>query len=272
MVVWSWIRSPVSLLLVLVCLLTSLDTAGVTASGAMLILFSWIACLILAEFFFCLPLDLCRLYRGLSCGEVILALQSSDAVHVGVDNLGVVRHVGRLLDGCYCSSAFELVTDGDLLVLFVGCLIFVVVIRFAFLRLKGHADEGMVLDGRVRELDRLGDNAADEAADFGRRRVGNAVIDARRNLSGVSGWWYLVILDLHRFFIAISRAVVDHDDKMELPLILWCGLLVLCPEGDGWFMLSVTWLCFLDEWVAGHAVTIGDDDVAQWPLHSWSSG
>ena len=28
---------------------------------------------------------------------VILALQSSDAVHVGVDNLGVVRHVGRLL-------------------------------------------------------------------------------------------------------------------------------------------------------------------------------
>ena len=30
---------------------------------------------------------------------VILALQSSGAVHLGVDNLGVVRHVGRLLDG-----------------------------------------------------------------------------------------------------------------------------------------------------------------------------
>ena len=42
----------------------------------------------------------------------------------------------------------------------------------------------MVLDGRARELDRLGINAADEAADFGRRRVGNAVIDARQNLSG----------------------------------------------------------------------------------------
>ena len=36
---------------------------------------------------------------------VILALQSSGAVHLGVDNLGVVRHVGRLLDGCpgFCS-------------------------------------------------------------------------------------------------------------------------------------------------------------------------
>ena len=32
-------------------------------------------------------------------GGVILALQSAEAVHIGVDNLGVVRHVGRLLDG-----------------------------------------------------------------------------------------------------------------------------------------------------------------------------
>ena len=41
----------------------------------------------------------------------------------------------------------------------------------------------------LREVDRLGNDAADEAADFGRRRVGNAVIDARRNLSGVCGRW-----------------------------------------------------------------------------------
>ena len=40
---------------------------------------------------------------------------------------------------------------------------------------------------------------------------GNAVIDARRNLSGVRGRWYPVLLDLHRFFVAISRAVVNHD-------------------------------------------------------------
>ena len=65
---------------------------------------------------------------------------------------------------------------------------------------KGHADEGMVLDGPVREVDRFGDDAGDEAADFGRWRVGYAVIDARRNLSGVCGRWYLVLLDLHRFF------------------------------------------------------------------------
>ena len=42
-------------------------------------------------------------------------------------------------------------------------------------------------------------------------RVGCAVVDARRNLSGICGRWYPVLLDLHRFFIAISRAVVNHD-------------------------------------------------------------
>ena len=54
-------------------------------------------------------------------------------------------------------------------------------------------------------------DAADEAADFGRRRVDNTVIDVRRNLSGVCGRWYPIFWGLHRFFIAISGAVVDHD-------------------------------------------------------------
>ena len=89
------------------------------------------------------------------------------------------------------------------LCLLTGCFVFEVRVT----KVKGHADDGMVLDGRVRELDKFGD----DAADFCRRRVGHAVIDARRNLSGECGRWYPVILDLHRFFIAISRAVVHHD-------------------------------------------------------------
>ena len=144
---------------------------------------------------------------------VILALQSSGAVHIGVDNLGVVRHVGRLLDGRHGSVPFQLVKDGDLLLLNERMLYLRGLDTVRITKVKGHADEGMVLDGWVREVDRLGNDAADEAADFGRRRVGNVVIDARRNLSGVCGRWYPVLLDLHRFFSAISRAVVNHDDR-----------------------------------------------------------
>ena len=108
----------------------------------------------------------------------------------------------------------------------------------------------MVLDGPVREVDRLGNDAADEAADFGRRRVGNAVIDARRNLSGVCGRWYPVILDLHRFFIAISRAVVNHDghEGTAPDPFVWSALFI---RGVDWFMRFGTGLFCLGRLVFG---------------------
>ena len=83
----------------------------------------------------------------------------------------------------------------------------------------------MVLHGLVRESDRFGNNAADEAADFGRRRVSDAVIDARRNLSGVCGRWYPVILDLHRFFIACPQCTLHGQVQLLglLPCLLSSG-------------------------------------------------
>ena len=132
---------------------------------------------------------------------VILPLQSSGAIHLGVDNMGVVRHVGRLLDGHHGSIPFELVKDGDLPLLLERMLHLRGLDTVRITKVKGHADEGMVLDGQVREVDMIGNDTAEEAADFGRRRVGNAVIDARRNLSGVCGRWYPVVLNLHSFFL-----------------------------------------------------------------------
>ena len=48
---------------------------------------------------------------------VILALQAAVAVHLGVDNLSVVRHVGRLLDDNLGPCPAELVKDGDLILI-----------------------------------------------------------------------------------------------------------------------------------------------------------
>ena len=134
-------------------------------------------------------LGLCSLFKELKCG-VSFWLCSLSAVYSGVDNLGVVRHVGRLRDGHHGFLHFDLVKDGDLLLLIERILRLWGLDTVRTTKVKCHADQGMVLDGRVGEIDRLGNNAADEAADFGRRRVGIAVIDARRNLSG--GLWTLV--------------------------------------------------------------------------------
>ena len=113
---------------------------------------------------------------------------------------------------------------------------------------KGHADDAMILHGQVRRDDRLGNDAADEAADFGRMRVSPAVIDARRNLSGVCGRWYPFILDLHRFSLQL---LVLWLFMMILVVLLLILLLVLFVRGVGWFMRFLTALFCLGHLVFG---------------------
>ena len=177
-----------------------------------------------------------------------------------------------MLDDCSFAAPLELVTDGDLLILIRRMLDLRGRDTVRVTKVKGHADEGMVLDGRVRELDRLGNNAADEAADFGRRRVGLAVIDALRNFSGVCGRWCPVLLDLHRYFIAISGAVVNHDGfggTAPDPMVGSAGSLLkrrrVVRAVPNFAMLPGPPALWLGGWVAGPSVDINADDVAQWP-------
>ena len=77
----------------------------------------------------------------------------------------------------------SLVKDGDL-VLLIGRMLRIMDTVW-ITEVKGHAGEGVVREGGVRDLDRLGNDTADEAADFGRWRVDLAVISARRNFAGI---------------------------------------------------------------------------------------
>ena len=212
---------------------------------------------------------------------VILALQTSRAVHLGVDNLGVVRHVDWLLSGCRGSKPFELVNDGDLLLLIERMLQLRGLDTVRISKVKGHGDYGMVLSGQVRREDRLGNDAADEAADFGRRRVSPAVIDARRNLSGVCARWYPIVLDLHRFFIAVSRAVVNHDGlggTAPHPLVWSAGALnkrrrLAFAVRDRAFLPGPPGI-WNSQWYQVPHTIVCDEDIALWPfsLVSWLNG
>ena len=79
--------------------------------------------------------------------------------------------LGDCWTGHRVSTPVELVDDDDLLLLMDRMLHHRGLDTVKITKVKGHADEGMVLDGRVQERDRAGSNAADDAADFGRRRV-----------------------------------------------------------------------------------------------------
>ena len=87
---------------------------------------------------------------------VLVALQGRTALHVGVDNLNVVNHLSSLIAGRWSGRPFPLINDGDLLGLAQEILHSRGRGTTLVSKVKGHADEGLVVLGRVREVDRFG--------------------------------------------------------------------------------------------------------------------
>ena len=143
--------------------------------------------------------------------RVITALQA--ARPLGVDNANVVGHVGRIIDRKGLGGPFELLVDGDLLSLVKMLILALGAGSTAISKVKGHADEGLVRRGQVREADKFGNDMADEAADLGRHRVDPGIVAPRNAFACACRDWYPIVRDLHRFFIAISRAIVNDDGK-----------------------------------------------------------
>ena len=80
-------------------------------------------------------------------------------------------------------------------------------------KVKGHAEDVDVQQGRVRLVDQQGNSEADAAADLGRRHQSEVLINARRRLLQARSHWYPTMLDLHRFMIAVARVSVYHDGR-----------------------------------------------------------
>ena len=143
----------------------------------------------------------------------IVALQAYWPSHLGFDNLNVARSIGRLLDHDSLVKPQPLVKDGDL----VALARYMIRTRgrdtVRVTKVKGHAEDVDVQQGRVRLLDKHGNAEADNAADLGRRHQSEILIDAQRRLLGTRGHWYPIMTDLHRFMIAIPRVSVNHDGK-----------------------------------------------------------
>ena len=132
-------------------------------------------------------------------------------MHIGIHNLNVLLGVAALLSHEVPRSPLPLIKDGDLLAIIHSVLSLRGFDSVKVSKVKGHATRAMVDNGDVRLDDLVGNNGADAAADLGRLRQHDAVITARRDLLRVRRFWYPIILDLHRFMVAISRIEVNHD-------------------------------------------------------------
>ena len=131
----------------------------------------------------------------------------------GIDNLNVAGTVGRLLDKDCLVKPLPLVKDWDL----VALVQYMIRIRgretVRVTKVKGHAEDSDVQQGRVRLEDQLGNADSDAAADLGRRHQSEVLIDGWRRLLKVRSRWYPIMLQLHRFMIAVARVTVNHGGR-----------------------------------------------------------
>ena len=143
----------------------------------------------------------------------IIALQAYWPCHLGIDNLNVARSIGCLLDSDCLSKPLPFVKDGD----FIALARYMIRTRgretVRVTKVKGHAEDVDVQQGRVRLLDKQRNAEADHAADLCRRHQSEVLTAARRRLLGARSHWYPIMTDLHRFMIAIARVSVNHDGK-----------------------------------------------------------
>ena len=79
-----------------------------------------------------------------------------------------------------------------------------------FLKLKSDANDFMVDAGDVRAAYLLESDRADTAADIGRLRQTESVTHACGASLKVRRWYHK-IPDFHKFMVATSRIVVNHD-------------------------------------------------------------
>ena len=99
------------------------------------------------------------------------------------------------------------------------------------------------------------------------------LFDAWRNLSGVCSRWRPVVLVLHRFFIAISRAVVNHDNGTGTsldPLVWSAGS---APKRRRVAVRNRAFLpgppdLWVGSWISVAVTPISCRDIETWPFFS----
>ena len=134
-------------------------------------------------------------------------------------------NIDKILAG-WTGTPCCLCIDGDLLCCISDMVLYRSARSVKVSNVKGHATEAMVAHCKVCREDKEGNDAADIAADFGRLRQPEQVIDARRNLLRVKKEWYPRILSLHRFMVAIARESLnlsENSGSIADPLVWDCG-------------------------------------------------
>ena len=98
---------------------------------------------------------------------LFLLYQAYSGIHIGIDNLNVLRGAAGLLSRKVPRSSLPIMKDGDLLSIIRSMLCLRGFETVKVSKVRGHATPAMVAGGDVRPEDLAGNNGAEAAADLG---------------------------------------------------------------------------------------------------------
>ena len=181
----------------------------------------------------------------------------------------LLRSNGRLVDrGCW-AKPLPLDKDGDL----VAIAQYMIQARrqdtVRVTKVKGHATDAHVDQGRVRLEDRFGNAEADTVADLGMRHQPELVMGVSQGaLLNARDHWYPIVQQLHRFMIAVPRVAVNHDGRCGSapdPLVWDQKSKRKQRETDIRVKVDLPPGFLNGPWVQVHGGCLSGADVAAWP-------
>ena len=138
-------------------------------------------------------------------GAGITAMLADCPTHQGTDSMAYLLKATQILKGVLPNKPWAILTDGDIW----ECVEQIVDAKGAhavnITKVKGHATDQMVVEGKVRIEHKEGNDASDVAADKGIEQHGNDLLEWSTFFAQAHGEYGTLVAHIHDFILALIK-------------------------------------------------------------------
>ena len=134
-------------------------------------------------------------------GAGIAAMLADSPTHQGTDSMAYLLKATQILKGARPKKPWAILTDGDLWEYFEKIVKAKGAHAIDISKVKGHATEKMVAEGKVLKKDKEGNDASDEAADRGVEQHGNELLEISNYFAQAHAEYGKFMAHMHDFIL-----------------------------------------------------------------------
>jgi len=159
--------------------------------------------------------------------------------HQATDSMAYLLKASKILLGKLPRKPFNIIPDGDLWEWFAKIVKAKGAEAVRLTKVKGHATEEMVKQGKVKEEHKVGNDFSDEAADIGVEQHGNEFLEASTFFAAKQHEYSVFVKDMHKLILAITKEAAAISTPLSQGSITRCtrksakGLAPICSNQAG---------------------------------------